>query len=161
MSHHVNEGIFKAIPMSLTNTILSQMLWWHGFWHEFNINRLNRIRTWPSSDHRSWHILILHLYSVHSKVGPLVSLNMSVSLWYLRMLSRLSLPQLQEPFLSTSLSMMEFESPCKHSVILQYRAGTGPMLPASAQYWPITGIWWHVYRGAIRHLVKHNYRRHT
>ena len=32
---------------------------------------------------------------------------------------------------------------------MQYRASTGPMLPASDQYWPDTGPYSHVYRDFI------------
>ena len=36
--------------------------------------------------------------------------------------------------------------PHKHAIMGQYRAITDPMLPASDQYWPGTGPYWHVYR---------------
>jgi len=36
--------------------------------------------------------------------------------------------------------------PHKHVIMGQCRASTGPMLPASDQYWPGTGMYQHVYR---------------
>ena len=40
---------------------------------------------------------------------------------------------------------------CKHAGMAQYRAIPGPMLAASAQYWPGIGPLWHVY-GAIENI---------
>ena len=39
-----------------------------------------------------------------------------------------------------------FQLPYKHAITGQYWACTGPMLPASDQYGPGTGTYWHVYR---------------
>ena len=36
--------------------------------------------------------------------------------------------------------------PHKHAIMGQYLASTGPMLPASDQYWPGTGTYRHVYK---------------
>ena len=37
---------------------------------------------------------------------------------------------------------VNYSLPCKHAISCQYRACTGPMLPASAQYWQIMACVW-------------------
>ena len=46
---------------------------------------------------------------------------------------------------------------CKHAISCQYRACTGPILPASAQYRSGTGTYWHVYEVSPCRLL---YRRY-
>ena len=51
-------------------------------------------------------------------------------------------------------------TPCKHAIRFQYRACTGPMLTASAQYRPGTGTQRHVYgAGEITCIVLSDFKR--
>ena len=54
---------------------------------------------------------------------------------------------LYTPIMTNSQSIsIGHQQPCKHASSCRYRACTGPMLTASAQYRPGTGTYRHVYR---------------
>ena len=97
-----------------------------------------------SNPHKTCNIASLFLKCCHKHTEAILQV-----LWWLKHLKILVIQ-------CTRLASWR-QLPCKHAVSCQYRACTGPMLPASAPYMPGTGPYRHVYRVKKAHASRDSF----